>query len=66
MQGHDNYFGVNGNLRSLACLRYHARRAWYKWLRRRSQRARLTWESFLDLLRDYPLPPPRIKVRIWG
>ena len=66
LQGHYNYFGVNGNLRGLACLLWHARRAWHKWLNRRSQRARLTWEGFLDLLRDYPLPQPRIMVRIWG
>ena len=31
-----------------------------------SQRKRLTWERFGDLLRDLPLPRPRITVRIWG
>jgi hypothetical protein len=66
LQGHYNYFGVNGNLRSLACLLWHARRVWHKWLSRRSQRARLTWERFLDLLQEYPLPRPRIMVQIWG
>jgi group II intron reverse transcriptase/maturase len=66
LQGHYNYFGVNGNLRSLACLLWHARRAWHKWLCRRSQRARLTWERFQDLVRDYPLPSPRVVVPIWG
>lgn len=66
IQGHYNYFGVNGNTRSLSLLRYHAERAWYKWLCRRSQRARLNWERFEDLLRDYPLPSPRISVQIWG
>src|SRR5262245_58370109 len=66
LQGHYNYFGVNGNLESLACLLWHARRAWHKWLNRRSQRARFTWERFLDLVRDYPLPVPRVMVQIWG
>src|SRR5262249_54121081 len=66
LQGHDNYFGVNGNLRSLACLLHHVRRAWSKWLRRRSQRARLNWERCTDLLRDFPLPRPRIMVQIWS
>ncbi len=66
LQGHYNYFGVNGNLKSLACLLWHARRAWHKWLGRRSQRARFTWERFLDLVRDYPLPVPRVMVQIWG
>jgi RNA-directed DNA polymerase len=66
IQGHFNYFGVNGNLKSLACLLWHARRAWYKWLTRRSQRTRWTWARFLDFLQDFPLPPPRILVQIWG
>jgi hypothetical protein len=66
LRGHYNYFGVNGNLRSLACLEYHARYAWYTWLRRRSQRTRLTWARFTDLLRSFPLPRPRIVVPIWG
>ena len=63
---HFNYFGVSGNFRSLQLLAQAARRAWYKWLCRRSQRARLTWERFEDLLRQLPLPRPRITVRIWG
>ena len=43
LQGHFNYFGVNGNLRCLKVLLYQSKRAWYKCLRRRSQRVRLTW-----------------------
>lgn len=66
LQGHYNYFGVNGNLRRLACLLWHARRAWRKWLRRRSQRTRLNWARFKDLHRDFPLPEPRVMVQIWG
>ena len=66
LQGHFHYFGVNGNLRSLTCLLYHARRAWHKWLNRRSQRARLSWERYLEFLQMYPLPPPRVVVPIWG
>ena len=66
LQGHFNYFAVSGNFRSLLLVLEQARRSWYKWLCRRSQRKRLTWERFADLLRDFPLPKPRIKVRIWG
>jgi len=66
IQGHFNYFGVSGNFRSLLLIVEQARRSWYKWLCRRSQRKRLTWERFADLLRDFPLPRPRITVRIWG
>jgi group II intron reverse transcriptase/maturase len=66
IQGHFNYFGVSGNFRSLLLVIEQAKRSWYKWLCRRSQRKRLTWERFADLLRDFPLPRPRITVRIWG
>ena len=65
LPGHINYFGVNGNSKSLACLVHQAQHAWYQWLRRRSQRTRLNWQRFQDLLRDWPLPRPRIVVPIW-
>ena len=66
LRGHFNYFGVSGNFRSLLRLVEATKRAWYKWLCRRSQRKRLNWERFTDLLRQRPLPHPRITVRIWG
>src|SRR5919201_936255 len=66
LRGHFKYFGVRGNLRSMLRLVEATKRAWYKWLCRRSQRKRLNWERFTDLLRQMPLPRPRITVRIWG
>ncbi len=65
LRGWFNYFGVNGNCRSLARLSAHARRAWQKWLNRRSQRSRLHWARFNDLLTTYPMPPVRVYQRIW-
>ncbi len=66
LQGHYAYFGVSGNSRSLQLVYEYVKRNWFKWLCRRSQRRRLTWERFADLLRQQPLPRPRIQVRIWG
>jgi len=66
LRGHFNYFGVNGNFQRLLQLVGATKRAWYKWLCRRSQRKRLTWERFTDFLRQRPLPRPRIMVRIWS
>jgi hypothetical protein len=66
LNGHFNYFGVNGNLRALSVLLCYTGRAWYKWLCRRSQRKRLNWKRFGDLLKIFPLPKPTIRVRIWG
>ncbi|MBX3130131.1 MAG: hypothetical protein KF718_25665 [Polyangiaceae bacterium] len=66
IQGHFNYFGVSGNFRSLLMLVEETKWVWFKWLRRRSQRAHLTWEGFGELLKRFPLPRPRIAVRVWG
>jgi RNA-directed DNA polymerase len=64
--GHFNYFAVNGNLPCLKLVVQHAQRAWFKWLNRRSQRSRLNWERFSNLLVGMPFPRPRILVQIWG
>jgi group II intron reverse transcriptase/maturase len=65
IRGHFVYFGVNDNQRSLKVLVNAATRAWHKWLNRRSQRARLNWERFRDLLKAYPLPIPKVYVNLW-
>ncbi len=65
LRGHFNSFGVSGNYRSLMRRVEATKRAWYKWLCRRSQRTRLNWTRFTDLLRWWPLLRPRITVRIW-
>jgi RNA-directed DNA polymerase len=66
IEGHYNYFGVNGNLRALRSLHHWTRRLWFRWLCRRSQKRRLTWHRFDDFLRVFPLPQPTIRVQIWG
>lgn len=66
IRGHFNYFGVNGNLDSITRLVKAAERIWYRWLRRRSNRTRLNWRRFGDLLRAFPLPRPSIKVQLWA
>jgi hypothetical protein len=40
--------------RHLLALRYHVVLAWWRWLRRRSQRD-LSWEAMSRLLQRYPL-----------
>lgn len=64
--GHYNYFGVNGNIEALTRVRLGVMRAWQKWLNRRSQRGRMGWKRFNELLRAHPLPAPRIAVQVWG
>jgi RNA-directed DNA polymerase len=66
VNGHFNYFGVNGNGTQLAVFLDYVRKAWRKWLRRRSQKTRTTWERFEQMLGAFSLPPPLIRVQIWG
>jgi len=66
LNGHMNYFGVNGNRRSLMSLVQWTQRLWRKWLHRRSQRGRMPWERFKGVLEKFPLPQPTIRVQIWA
>jgi RNA-directed DNA polymerase len=59
--GHFGYFGITGNSRALRNFRYRAIAVWRKWLSRRSQRARISWDAMMRLLARYPLPEPRIR-----
>ena len=58
--GHFGYFAVIGNLRALRNFRHQVRGVWRRWLSRRSQRARMSWEQMNRLLGHYPLPQPHI------
>jgi hypothetical protein len=57
--GHNRYYGVPANLRSLSAFRFHVGRAWYRTLRRRSQKTRLTWERMRRLIKFW-LPQPAL------
>ena len=61
LRGHFAYYGVQGNSRALNRFHYEARRLWFKWLRRRSQRTRMTWPAFNAMLSRYSLPPARTR-----
>ena len=66
LTGHYNYFAVSGNSRRVAALHQQVQAAWYKWLRRRSQRTRITWPRFVDMMKTYPLPAPTIRASLWA
>jgi RNA-directed DNA polymerase len=59
LQGHYGYYGITGNSFAIGHFAWHVGRAWRRWLSRRSQRARMSWEEFNRLLQRYKLPPPR-------
>jgi group II intron reverse transcriptase/maturase len=58
LQGHFGYYGITGNGKALSAFVYRAMHMWFKWLRRRSYKARRTWEWYRGLLKRFPLPRP--------
>ena len=60
LRGHFAYFGITGNSKRLASLRYLAERSWRKWLARRSTKSPLPWKAFKRILERFPLPPAKI------
>jgi group II intron reverse transcriptase/maturase len=59
VSGHYRYYGVPLNRPALKAFGYAVGWIWFRMLRRRSQRHRLTWSRMRRLLRRW-LPPPRI------
>jgi hypothetical protein len=59
VQGYFNYHAVPGNMDSLNSFRTQVIWRWYRALRRRGQRRRLTWARFLRLV-DAWIPSARI------
>ena len=57
--GHVRYYGVPMNVRALALFRFQVGWLWYRSLRRRSQKTRLTWKRMRRLI-DRWLPPARV------
>lgn len=60
LRGHYAYYGIMGNYRALNSYYHWVTQEWRKWLNRRSQKAKMTWERYCRLLVNYPLPRPRI------
>jgi group II intron reverse transcriptase/maturase len=59
VRGHLAYYAVPGNTDAVAAFRTQATKHWYKALRRRSQRTRLTWARMNRLATRW-LPPARV------
>jgi group II intron reverse transcriptase/maturase len=59
VEGHNRYYGVPSNEKALSSFRFQVTRQWFRTLRRRSQKTRVTWERMYRLI-DRWLPPPRI------
>lgn len=61
MNGHFNYFGINGNMRAMRVYYHQTRRIIYKWINRRSQKKSMSWEQFQRALKWMNLPKPGVR-----
>jgi RNA-directed DNA polymerase len=60
LRGYYTSYGVHGNASRLAECYDHVERRLYKWLNRRSQQHRDTWQGFKDLRKQVAIARPRM------
>jgi len=64
--GYYHYYGITDNSKSLENFRHQVQRSLFYWLNRRSQKRSYTWEGFREMLKVYPIAPPRIYVSVFA
>lgn len=65
LRGHYGYYGVTDNSKGISAYFYEIRGILYKWLNRRGKQGCYSWAKFAKLLARYPLPTPRIMVKLF-
>ena len=65
LRGHYGYYGVTDNIWGISAYYYELRGILYKWLNRRGKKGCYSWEKLARLLIRYPLPLPKIKVKLF-
>ncbi len=65
IRGHNQYYGISGNIRSLKSFFERTKSFVFKWLNRRSQKKSFNWKTFIKYLEKHPLPKMEIKYSIY-
>lgn len=65
VEGHYDYYGVNGNFEALVKFAWYVRYTAFRMFNRRSQKRSMKWETF-DRIWNYYMGRPSIRVDIWG
>ena len=60
LRGHFQYYGVSENHASLVRFYKDTIKMVRKWMNRRSQKGKMSWDRFTNYLEHYPLPKPKI------
>jgi hypothetical protein len=64
LQGHVNYYGINGNSKMLMNFFMYVKESYIQVLRIRGQKHPIKWNDFIRMW-NYYIKPPRIVVNIW-
>ena len=65
LRGHFQYYGVSENYLSVMKFYKLTVKMVRKWLNRRSQKRKMSWDKFTAYLEHYPLPKPKIVHRFY-
>jgi group II intron reverse transcriptase/maturase len=65
LQGHVNYYGINGNSKMVANFFLYVKIAFIRVLRARGQKRPIKWTAF-NRMWDYYIKPPKVSVMIWS
>ncbi len=60
LRGHFQYYGVSENYEGIVRFYKSTLRMVRKWMNRRSQKRKMSWDGFTKYLEHYPLPKPKI------
>lgn len=65
LNGHINYYGVNGNFNSIQNFFSYVRYTFYRVLRRRGQKHPIKFKDFIRIWDAVGFRPPKVCVNIW-
>lgn len=65
LAGYFNYYGITDNGREIQRMRRYVVQTLFKYLRKRSNRHKLTWESFENIFNTYQLVSAKVRVSIY-
>jgi len=65
LQGHVNFYGINGNFKLIEHFFKYAKETYIRVLRARGQKRPIKWDDFKRIW-DYYIKPPKLTVDIWS
>lgn len=65
LRGHIQYYGVSHNYEQVKAFAEEAKRIFFKWINRRSQKKSMNWRKFTRFCEKHPLPAVVIKHRLF-